>query len=133
MGSANKPLSWQNILGVVFPEGVVNFVEDVGAVVAGLVEGTVVGTVGAVVGAVVGTVGAVVGAVVGTVGTVVGAVVGTVGIVEGVVKGAGVVGMTIGPFIASIMVLINENGFPSHVPWKSSVSIDQTMAPPKFM
>ena len=84
---------------------------------------------------VVGAVGIVVGAVVGSVvGAVVGAVVGTVvGAVLGVVKGVGVVGTTIGPFIASTIVLISEKGLPPQVPRKSSVSMDQTMAPPSPM
>ena len=110
------------MFGVVRLEDLVNIVEEVGRVV-GLVVGPVVGPVEIVVG----YVGEVVGA------GVVGTVVGEVGAVEGVVKGAGVVGMTMGPFIASTIVLIKVNGVPSQVPWKSSVSMDQTMAPPRFM
>jgi len=41
----------------------------------------------------------------------------------------GGVGYTIGPFIVSTMVLISGNFTPWQVPWKSSVSMDHTMAP----
>ena len=66
-------------------------------------------------------------------GVVLGVLVETVPVP--VVPAVGGVIVTIGPFIASLIVLIR--GYlvpaePGHEPWKSSVSIDQTIAPSKF-
>lgn len=82
--------------------------------------------------------GVVVGVVIGTAAVVMAfVVIGGAVVAAFVVVGGEIVvvvdAIATGPFIVSVIVLINLKGTPWQRPLKSSVSIDHTIDPPKFI